>query len=106
MSVDSIVFGMEEAVSIVGLVSGVAVSAPDSHGALPADRRGGRGRVDDGAPSDVESANDQLAARLAVTLALFGTDKWLEAGNKAGLEASRHHNAGYPRWQAIASVER
>ena len=106
MSVGSIVFGMEDAVFIFGLVFGVAVSAPDSHAALLADRRGGGEGVDDGATSNVESAKDQPAVRLAVTLALSGLGKSLEAGNKAGLEASHHHNAGYPRWQAIASVER
>ena len=68
-SVGSIVFGMEDGtVSIFGLVFGVAAAAPDSHAVLLA---GGTGAVAAavsmmaGTFLDVESTNDQAAARIA-----------------------------------------
>ncbi len=67
-SAGSIVFGMEDGtVSIFGLVFGVAAAAPDSHAVLLA---GGTGAVAAavsmmaGTFLDVESTNDQAAARL------------------------------------------
>jgi len=74
-SVGSIVFGMEDGtVSIFGLVFGVAASAPDSRAVLLA---GGTGAVAAavsmmaGTFLDVESTNDQAAARLADEKARF-----------------------------------
>jgi VIT1/CCC1 family predicted Fe2+/Mn2+ transporter len=74
-SVGSIVFGMEDGtVSIFGLVFGVAFSAPDSHAVLLA---GGTGAVAAavsmmaGTFLDVQSTNDQAAARLAEEKARF-----------------------------------
>ena len=74
-SVGSIVFGMEDGtVSIFGLVFGVAFSAPNSHAVLLA---GGTGAVAAavsmmaGTFLDVESTNDQAAARLAEEKARF-----------------------------------
>src|SRR5271165_1364794 len=68
-SVGSIVFGMEDGtVSIFGLVFGVAFAAPDSHAVLLA---GGTGAVAAavsmmaGTFLEVESTNDQAAARVA-----------------------------------------
>ncbi|MFF3877149.1 VIT1/CCC1 transporter family protein [Streptomyces sp. NPDC001978] len=65
----SIVFGMEDGtVSIFGLVFGVAAAAPDSHAVLLA---GGTGAISAavsmmaGTFLDVESTNDQAAAKLA-----------------------------------------
>jgi len=74
-SVGSIVFGMEDGtVSIFGLVFGVAAAAPDSRAVLLA---GGTGAVAAavsmmaGAFLDVESTNDQAAARLAQARAYY-----------------------------------
>jgi vacuolar iron transporter family protein len=74
-SVGSIVFGTEDGtVSIFGLVFGVAFSAPNSHAMLLA---GGTGAVAAavsmmaGTFLDVESTNDQAAARLAKEKARF-----------------------------------
>jgi VIT1/CCC1 family predicted Fe2+/Mn2+ transporter len=78
-SVGSIVFGMEDGtVSIFGLVFGVAAAAPDSHAVLLA---GGTGAVAAavsmmaGTFLDVESTNDQAAARLAEERARYGADR-------------------------------
>ena len=80
-SVGSIVFGMEDGtVSIFGLVFGVAAAAPDSHAVLLA---GGTGAVAAavsmmaGTFLDVESTNDQAAAK--------------EAEEKARYDANRDH---------------
>ena len=77
-SVGSIVFGMEDGtVSIFGLVFGVAASAPDSRAVLLA---GGTGAVAAavsmmaGTFLDVESTNDQAAARLADARARYEAD--------------------------------
>ena len=77
-SVGSIVFGMEDGtVSIFGLVFGVAVSAPDSRAVLLA---GGTGAVAAavsmmaGTFLDVESTNDQAAARVADARARYVAD--------------------------------
>ena len=77
-SVGSIVFGMEDGtVSIFGLVFGVAAAAPDSHAVLLA---GGTGAVAAavsmmaGTFLEVESDNDQLAARLAAAKARYEAD--------------------------------
>jgi vacuolar iron transporter family protein len=78
-SVGSIVFGMEDGtVSIFGLVFGVAASAPDSHAVFLA---GGTGAVAAavsmmaGTFLDVESSNDQAAARLAEERARFDANR-------------------------------
>ena len=67
-SVGSIVFGMEDgAVSIFGLVFGVAASAPDSNAVLLAGATGAAAAAVSmmaGAYLDAESANDQDAAKL------------------------------------------
>ena len=80
-SVGSIVFGMEDGtVSIFGLVFGVAVSAPDSRAVLLA---GGTGAVAAavsmmaGTFLDVESTNDQAAARVAEARARYEADPGL-----------------------------
>ena len=80
-SVGSIVFGMEDGtVSIFGLVFGVAVSAPDSRAVLFA---GGTGAVAAavsmmaGTFLDVESTNDQAAARVADARARYEADPGL-----------------------------
>ena len=80
-SVGSIVFGMEDGtVSIFGLVFGVAVSAPDSRAVLLA---GGTGAVAAavsmmaGTFLDVESTNDQAAARVADARARYEADPGL-----------------------------
>ena len=77
-SVGSIVFGMEDGtVSIFGLVFGVAASAPDSHAVLLA---GGTGAIAAavsmmaGTFLDVESTNDQAAARVADARARYEAD--------------------------------
>jgi vacuolar iron transporter family protein len=74
-SVGSIVFGMEDGtVSIFGLVFGVAAAAPDSHAVLLA---GGTGAVAAavsmmaGTFLDVESTNDQAAARVSAERARY-----------------------------------
>ncbi len=68
-SVGSIVFGMEDGtVSIFGLVFGVAFSAPDSHAVLLAGATGAVAAAVSmmaGTFLDVESTNDQAAAKLA-----------------------------------------
>ena len=68
-SVGSIVFGMEDGtVSIFGLVFGVAFSAPDSRAVLLAGATGAVAAAVSmmaGTFLDVESTNDQAAARLA-----------------------------------------
>lgn len=68
-SVGSIVFGMEDGtVSIFGLVFGVAFAAPDSHAVLLAGATGAVAAAVSmmaGTFLDVESTNDQAAARLA-----------------------------------------
>ena len=81
-SVGSIVFGMEDGtVSIFGLVFGVAVSAPDSRAVLLA---GGTGAVAAavsmmaGTFLDVESTNDQAAARVADARARYEADPGLQ----------------------------
>lgn len=78
-SVGSIVFGMEDGtVSIFGLVFGVAAAAPDSHAVLLA---GGTGAVAAavsmmaGTFLDVESTNDQAAARLAEERTRYDADR-------------------------------
>ena len=78
-SVGSIVFGMEDGtVSIFGLVFGVAASAPDSRAVLLA---GGTGAVAAavsmmaGTFLDVQSTNDQAAARLAEERARFDANR-------------------------------
>jgi hypothetical protein len=81
-SVGSIVFGMEDGtVSIFGLVFGVAASAPDSRAVLLA---GGTGAVAAavsmmaGTFLDVESTNDQAAARVADARARYEADPGLQ----------------------------
>jgi VIT family len=81
-SVGSIVFGMEDGtVSIFGLVFGVAASAPDSRAVLLA---GGTGAVAAavsmmaGTFLDVESTNDQAAARIADARARYEADPDLQ----------------------------
>ena len=68
-SVGSIVFGMEDGtVSIFGLVFGVAFSSPDSHAVLLAGATGAVAAAVSmmaGTFLDVESTNDQAAAKLA-----------------------------------------
>ena len=80
-SVGSIVFGMEDGtVSIFGLVFGVAASAPDSRAVLLA---GGTGAVAAavsmmaGTFLDVESTNDQAAARVGEARARYEADPGL-----------------------------
>jgi vacuolar iron transporter family protein len=77
-SAGSIVFGMEDGtVSIFGLVFGVAAAAPDSRAVLLA---GGTGAVAAavsmmaGTFLDVESTNDQAAARMAEEQARYDAD--------------------------------
>ena len=77
-SVGSIVFGMEDGtVSIFGLVFGVAAAAPDSRTVLLA---GGTGAIAAavsmmaGTFLDVESTNDQAAAKLAEARARYAAD--------------------------------
>jgi VIT1/CCC1 family predicted Fe2+/Mn2+ transporter len=77
-SVGSIVFGMEDGtVSIFGLVFGVAAAAPDSRVVLLA---GGTGAVSAavsmmaGTCLDVESTNDQAAARAAEQRSRYDAD--------------------------------
>jgi vacuolar iron transporter family protein len=77
-SVGSIVFGMEDGtVSIFGLVFGVAAAAPDSHAVLLA---GGTGAVAAavsmmaGTFLDVQTANDQAAAKVAEERARYDAD--------------------------------
>ena len=86
-SAGSIVFGMEDGtVSIFGLVFGVAAAAPDSHAVLLA---GGTGAVAAavsmmaGTYLEVESTNDQLAARAAEERARYEADgeQWDEAAH-------------------------
>ena len=81
-SVGSIVFGMEDGtVSIFGLVFGVAASAPNSSAVLLA---GGTGAIAAavsmmaGTFLDVESTNDQAAARVADARARYETDPGLQ----------------------------
>lgn len=78
-SVGSIVFGMEDGtVSIFGLVFGVAVSAPDSHAVLLAGATGAVAAAVSmmaGTFLDVESTNDQAAARLAEEKARFDASR-------------------------------
>jgi vacuolar iron transporter family protein len=76
--VGSIVFGMEDGtVSIFGLVFGVAAAAPDSHAVLLA---GGTGAVAAavsmmaGTFLDVQTANDQAAAKVAEERARYEAD--------------------------------
>ncbi len=77
-SVGSIVFGMEDGtVSIFGLVFGVAFSAPDSHAVLLAGATGAVAAAVSmmaGTFLDVQSTNDQAAARLAKEKARFDTN--------------------------------
>ena len=77
-SVGSIVFGMEDGtVSIFGLVFGVAAASPDSRAVLLA---GGTGAISAavsmmaGTFLDVESSNDQAAARAAEQRARYEAD--------------------------------
>ena len=81
-SVGSIVFGMEDGtVSIFGLVFGVAASVPDSRAVLLA---GGTGAVAAavsmmaGTFLDVESTDDQAAARVADARARYEADPGLQ----------------------------
>ena len=81
-SVGSIVFGMEDGtVSIFGLVFGVAASAPNSGAVLLA---GGTGAIAAavsmmaGTFLDVESTNDQAAARVADARARYEADPGLQ----------------------------
>jgi VIT1/CCC1 family predicted Fe2+/Mn2+ transporter len=78
-SVGSIVFGMEDGtVSIFGLVFGVAAAAPDSRAVLLA---GGTGAVAAavsmmaGTFLDVESTNDQAAARISEERARYDANR-------------------------------
>jgi len=78
-SVGSIVFGMEDGtVSIFGLVFGVAVSAQDSHAVLLAGATGAVAAAVSmmaGTFLDVESTNDQAAARVAEDMAGFRANR-------------------------------
>jgi len=82
-SVGSIVFGMEDGtVSIFGLVFGVAFSAPDSRAVLLAGATGAVAAAVSmmaGTFLDVESTNDQAAARLAEEKAGLDADPSQEA---------------------------
>src|SRR5215469_1851120 len=78
-SVGSIVFGMEDGtVSIFGLVFGVAAASPDSRAVLLA---GGTGAISAavsmmaGTFLDVESTNDQGAARIAQERARYDANQ-------------------------------
>jgi hypothetical protein len=108
-SVGSIVFGMEDGtVSIFGLVFGVAFSAPNSHAVLLA---GGTGAVAAavsmmaGTFLDVESTNDQAAARLAEEKARFDCRRaprsaWTPRIRRDGRAAPRISRRGSPRTDA------
>ncbi len=78
-SVGSIVFGMEDGtVSIFGLVFGVAFSAPNSHAVLLAGATGAVAAAVSmmaGTFLDVQSTNDQAAARLAEERARFDANR-------------------------------
>jgi vacuolar iron transporter family protein len=78
-SVGSIVFGMEDGtVSIFGLVFGVAAAAPDSHAVLLAGATGAVAAAVSmmaGTFLDVESTNDQAAARIAEEKAHYDADR-------------------------------
>lgn len=94
-SVGSIVFGMEDGtVSIFGLVFGVAFSAPDSRAVLLAGATGAVAAAVSmmaGTFLDVESTNDQAAARLAEERTRF------EANRNQEDQAIRHRlvSAGF-----------
>jgi len=81
-SVGSIVFGMEDGtVSIFGLVFGVAFSAPDSRAVLLAGATGAVAAAVSmmaGTFLDVESTNDQAAARLAAERTRFEANRGQE----------------------------
>jgi len=81
-SVGSIVFGMEDGtVSIFGLVFGVAFSAPDSRAVLLAGATGAVAAAVSmmaGTFLDVESTNDQAAARLAEERTRFEANRGQE----------------------------
>jgi VIT1/CCC1 family predicted Fe2+/Mn2+ transporter len=83
-SVGSIVFGMEDGtVSIFGLVFGVAAAAPDSRAVLLAGATGAVAAAVSmmaGTFLDVESTNDQAAARLGAERARFDANRRQEDG--------------------------